>query len=66
MSDVTRRWLYGSPRHRRVVHTDEITNARHGPLKVTMDTYVQAVSDEKRNGQTKVVRILLSGHSQGS
>jgi integrase len=87
---MTRRWLYGSPSHRRVVHTDEITNAPsvtpfgtilnangenpkviqellgRATLKVTMDTYVQAVSDEKRNAQTKVVRMLLSGHSQGS
>jgi hypothetical protein len=30
-------------------------------LKVTMDTYVQAVSDEKRNAQTKVVKMLLPG-----
>jgi integrase len=38
----------------------------HATLKVTMHTYVQAVSDKKRNAQTKVVRMLLSGHSQGS
>jgi integrase len=34
---------------------------RHATLKVTMDTYVQAVSDEKRNAQTKVVEMLLPG-----
>jgi len=34
---------------------------RHANLKVTMDTYVQAVSDEKRNAQSKVVKMLLPG-----
>ena len=34
---------------------------RHATLKVTMDTYVQAVSDEKRNAQSKVVKMLLPG-----
>ncbi len=34
---------------------------RHANLKVTMDTYVQAVSDEKRRAQTKVVEMLLPG-----
>ena len=34
---------------------------RHATLKVTMDTYVQAVSDEKRNAQTRVVKMLLPG-----
>lgn len=34
---------------------------RHATLKVTMDAYVQAVSDEKRNAQTKVVKMLLPG-----
>jgi len=34
---------------------------RHATLKVTMDTYVQAVSDEKRNAQNKVVEMLLPG-----
>jgi len=34
---------------------------RHANLRVTMDTYVQAVSDEKRNAQKKVVRMLLPG-----
>jgi integrase len=34
---------------------------RHATLKVTMDTYVQAVSDEKRNAQSKVVEMLLPG-----
>lgn len=34
---------------------------RHATLKVTMDTYVQAVSDEKRKAQTKVVEMLLPG-----
>ena len=29
--------------------------------KVTMDTYVQAVSDEKRKAQSKVVKMLLPG-----
>jgi integrase len=32
---------------------------RHANLKVTMDTYVQAVSDEKRKAQSKVVNLLL-------
>jgi integrase len=31
---------------------------RHANLKVTMDTYVQAVSDEKRKAQSKVVRCF--------
>ena len=34
---------------------------RHANLKVTMDTYVQAVTDEKRGAQSKVVRMLLPG-----
>jgi integrase len=34
---------------------------RHATLKVTMDTYVQAVSDEKRNEQRKIVEMLLPG-----
>ena len=32
---------------------------RQANLKVTMDTYVQTVSDEKRKAQTKVVEMLL-------
>ena len=32
---------------------------RHATLKVTMDTYVQAVTDEKRKAQNKVVKMLL-------
>ena len=34
---------------------------RHANLKVTMDTYVQAVSDEKRKAQSKIVKMLLPG-----
>ena len=34
---------------------------RHATLKVTMDVYVQAISDEKRKAQTKVVEMLLPG-----
>ena len=34
---------------------------RHATLRVTMDTYVQSVSDEKRNAQSKVVKMLLPG-----
>jgi len=34
---------------------------RHANLKVTMDTYVQAVTDEKRKAQSKVVEMLLPG-----
>jgi len=34
---------------------------RHANLKVTMDTYVQAVTDEKRAAQNKVVKMLLPG-----
>jgi len=34
---------------------------RHTNLKVTMDTYVQAISDEKRHAQNKVVEMLLPG-----
>ena len=34
---------------------------RHANLKITMDTYVQAVSDDKRNAQSKVVKMLLPG-----
>lgn len=32
---------------------------RHANLKVTMDTYVQAVTDEKREAQNKVVKMPL-------
>jgi pyrroline-5-carboxylate reductase len=31
----------------------------HSTLKVTMDTYAQAVTDEKRNAQNKVVKSLF-------
>ena len=34
---------------------------RHANLQVTMDTYVQAVSDENRKPQSKIVRMLLPG-----
>ena len=34
---------------------------RHANLKVTMDTYVQAVTDEKREAQNKVVKMILPG-----
>lgn len=34
---------------------------RHANLKVTMDTYVQAVTEEKREAQNKVVKMLLPG-----
>ncbi len=34
---------------------------RHANLKVTMDTYVHAVSDEKRKAQSEVVKMLLPG-----
>jgi len=34
---------------------------RHGNLKVTMDTYAQTVTDEKREAQKKVVKMLLPG-----
>jgi integrase len=37
---------------------------RHANLKVTMDTYVQAVTDEKRQAQNKVVKLLLPGVKQ--
>jgi integrase len=32
---------------------------RHAILNVTMDTYVQAVTDDKRKAQSKVVEMLL-------
>jgi len=32
---------------------------RHATLKVTMDPYLQAVSHEKRNAQSKVIRYFL-------
>jgi len=32
---------------------------RHANLKVTMDSYDQAVTDEKREAQSKVVEMLL-------
>jgi len=32
---------------------------RHATPKVTRDTYVQAVTDEKREAQNKVVKMLL-------
>ncbi len=38
---------------------------RHANLKVTMDTYVQAVSDEKRKAQSKVVELIKPWHLQG-
>ena len=31
-----------------------------------MDTYVQAMSDEKRKAQSKVVKVLLAGVRKGS
>ena len=34
---------------------------RHANLRVTMDTYVQAVSNEKREAQSRVVRLLSPG-----
>jgi len=34
---------------------------RHANLRVTMDTYVQAVTDEKRDAQKRVVKMLLPG-----
>jgi hypothetical protein len=34
---------------------------RHANLKVTIDTYVQAVTDEKRETQNNVVKMLLPG-----
>ncbi|HKG61649.1 MAG TPA: site-specific integrase [Pyrinomonadaceae bacterium] len=34
---------------------------RHATLKVTMDTYVQAMSDEKRKAQSKVVEMIMPG-----
>ena len=34
---------------------------RHANLKVTMNTYVQAVSDEKRKAQSKVVEMIMPG-----
>ncbi len=37
---------------------------RHANLKVTMDTYGQAVSDEKRKAQSKVVRDASAWYSQ--
>jgi integrase len=34
---------------------------RHATLKVTMDTYVQAMSDEKCKAQSKVVEMIMPG-----
>ena len=34
---------------------------RHANLKVTMDTYVQAMSDEKHKAQSKVVEMIMPG-----
>ena len=34
---------------------------RHANLKVTMDTYVRAVTDEKREVQNKLVKMILPG-----
>jgi len=34
---------------------------RHANLKVTMDTYVQAVTDEKREAQNKLEKMILPG-----
>ncbi len=34
---------------------------RHANLRVTMDTYVQAVTEEKREAQSKIVKMLLPG-----
>jgi integrase len=38
---------------------------RHANLKVTIDTHVQLVSDEKRKTQSKDVNILLPGIRKG-
>lgn len=34
---------------------------RPANLKVTLDTYVQAVADDKREAQNKVVKMILPG-----
>ena len=34
---------------------------RHANLKVTMDTHVQAVMDENREAQNKLVKMILPG-----
>lgn len=34
---------------------------RHASLKVTMDTYVQALFDERREAQNQVVKMILPG-----
>jgi integrase len=34
---------------------------RHANLKVTIDTYVQAVTDEKREAQNKLFKMILPG-----
>ena len=39
---------------------------RHANLKVTMDTYVQAVGDEKRNAQSKVVEMIMPGNRKAA
>jgi integrase len=38
---------------------------RHANLKATMDTYVQAVSDEKRKAQSKVVEMIMPAFAKG-
>ena len=38
---------------------------RHANPRVTMDTYVQAVSDEKRKAQSKVVIMLCLVFAKG-
>ena len=39
---------------------------RHANLRITMDTYVQAMSDEKRKAQSKVVEMIMPGTRKGS
>jgi integrase len=39
---------------------------RHANLKVTIDTYVQAVTDEKREAQNKLVKMILPGFQRAA
>lgn len=36
---------------------------RHASLKVTTDVYMQAVSSQKREAQSKLVRLVMGGAS---
>ena len=54
---TTKRWTDANGENPKIIQ--ELL--RHANLMVTMDTYVQAVTDEKRAAQNQVVKVLLPG-----